>query len=172
MDDTNMIRVLLVGESPQSFFLHQKYLERKGCECEFAKCERTAWQMLSDRQFGLVLSLPPSRGTSSPSLGILLSGSTTTLFYALRVEVGYWWVPILRLGEECLGAPVLRPSEFANALDEVLKEIRADATWSGNPMRTLHPTAVPAKGAALAESDCQAQATSRRNNVPWWRQGV
>ena len=172
MDDTNMIRVLLVGESPQSFFLHQKYLERKGCECEFAKCERTAWEMLSDRQFGLVLSLHPSRGTSSPSLGILLSGSTTTLFYALRVEVGYWWVPILRLGEECLGAPVLRPSEFANALDEVLKEIRADATWSGNPMRTVHPTAVPAKGAALAESDCQAQATSRRNNVPWWRRGV
>jgi hypothetical protein len=137
MDDTNMIRVLLVGESPQSFFLHQKYLERKGCECEFAKCERTAWQMLSDRQFGLVLSLHPSRATSSPSLGILLSGSTTTLFYALRVEVGYWWVPILRSGEECYGAPVLRPSEFANALDEVLKEIRAEATGSGNPMRKV-----------------------------------
>ena len=132
-----MIRVLLVGESPQSFFVHQKYLERKGCQCEFAKCERSAWEMLTDRQFALVLSLHSSRGSSSPSLGILLSGSTTTLFYALRVEVGYWWVPILKLGRECFGAPVLRPSEFANALDDVLKEIRAEPPWSGNPMRAV-----------------------------------
>ena len=93
--------------------------------------------MLSDRQFDLVLSLHSSRGTSSPSLGLLLGGSATTLFYAVRVEVGYWWVPILRLGEECFGAPVVRPSEFATALGEVLKEIRAEATWSANPVRTI-----------------------------------
>ena len=104
-----------------------------------------------------MLSLHPSRGTSSPSLGILLSGSATTLFYALRVEVGYWWVPILRLGEECFGAPVVRPSEFANALDEVLKEIRTEATWSGNPMRTVQPTTVHAKKVAIAESDWGAR---------------
>jgi len=136
MDDTSVIRVLLVGDSPLSFFLHQKHLERNGCECEFAESERTAWEMLGRRQFDLVLSLHPSRGTCSPSLGILLSGSPTTLFYALRVEVGYWWVPILRLGEECFGAPVLRPREFANALDKALREIRAEATWNGNQMRT------------------------------------
>jgi hypothetical protein len=136
MADTSVIRVLLVGDSPQSFFLHQKHLERNGCECEFAESERTAWEMLGRRQFDLVLSLHPSRGTGSPSLGILLSGSPTTLFYALRVEVGYWWVPILRLGEECFGAPVLRPREFPDALREVLKEIRAEAGLSGSPMRT------------------------------------
>jgi len=90
--------------------------------------------MLEHRQFDLVLSLHPSRGTNSPSLGVLLSGSRTTLYYALRVEVGYWWVPILRLGEECFGAPVVRPSEFANELDKVLKEIRAQTTWSTNPV--------------------------------------
>jgi hypothetical protein len=137
MDDASTIRVLLVGDSPQSFFFHRKHLERNGCECEVAECDRTAWEMLGHRQFDLVLSLHPSRGTSSPSLGILLSGSPTTLFYALRVEVGYWWVPILRLGEECFGAPVVRPSEFAKALDEVLKEIRTEATWSANSVRTV-----------------------------------
>ena len=136
MDDSSLIRVLLVGDSPQLFFLCQKHLERKGCECEFAECERAVWEMLGQRQFDLVLSLHTRRGSSSPGLAILLSGSPTTLFYALRVEVGCWWVPILRLGEECFGAPALRPSEFANALDEVLKEIRADAAWRGNPMRT------------------------------------
>jgi hypothetical protein len=136
MDDTNVIRVLLVGDSPQSFFLHQKHLERNGCKCEFAESERTAWEMLGRRQFDLVLSLHPNRRASSPSLGVLLSGSQTTLFYALRVEVGYWWVPMLRLGEECLGAPVLRPGEFANSLNELLEEIRAEATWSENPIQT------------------------------------
>jgi hypothetical protein len=136
MGDTSAIKVLLVGDSPQSFFLHQKHLEKNGCECEFVKSERTAWEMLGQRQFDLVLSLHPSREASCPSLGVLLSGSQTTLFYALRVEVGYWWVPMLRLGEECFGAPVLRPSEFANSLDELIKEIRADGTWSENPIQT------------------------------------
>jgi hypothetical protein len=38
--------------------------------------------------------------------------------------VGCRWVPLLRLGEECFGAPALRPSEFAHALVVALKEIR------------------------------------------------
>ncbi len=136
MDDSNMIRVLLVGDSPRLFFFYQKHLERNGCECEFAECERVVWEMLGQRQFDLVLSLHTSRGTGRPNLAVLLRGSPITLFYALRLEVGCWWVPLLRLGEECFGAPALRPSEFADALDEVLKEIRAAATRRGNPMRT------------------------------------
>jgi hypothetical protein len=136
MDDTSAIKVLLVGDSPQSFFLHQKQLEKNGCECEFVKSEQTAWKMLGRHRFDLVLCLHPSREANCPSLGVLLSGSQTTLFYALRVEVGYWWVPMLRLGEECFGAPVLRPGEFANSLDELLEEIRTDATRNENPIQT------------------------------------
>src|ERR1700680_4488096 len=132
MDNSCVIRVLLVGDSPQLSFLCQKHLERNGCECEFAECDRGAWEMLGQRQFDLVLSLHTSRGTSAPSLAVLLRGSQTTLFHVLRLEVGCWWVPILRLGEECFGAPALRPSEFANALDEVLKEIRGDDKRRGN----------------------------------------
>jgi hypothetical protein len=129
MDDSSMIRVLLVGDSPQFFFLCQRHLERNGCECEFAGCERAVWETLDRRQFDLVLSLHATRGTSSPGLAVLLRGSPATLFYALRVEEGAWWVPILKWGEECFGMPPLRASEFADALDEILREIRADATW-------------------------------------------
>ena len=151
MNNTKRIRVLLVGGRPQSFCRHKKHLESNGCACEFAECEQTAWEMLSGRPFDLVLSLHPSRGANCPSLGILLSGSATTLFYALRVEVGYWWVPILRLGEECFGEPVVRPSEFASAIGEVLKEIRAEATPGGIPLRT-HPTIFHTKKGAIAGS--------------------
>jgi hypothetical protein len=125
MENSNMIRVLLVGDTPQLFFLCQKHLEKNGCKCDFAECECRACEILGKRQFDLVLSLHTRRGTSSPSLAVLLRGSQTTLFHALRLEVGCWWVPVLKLGEECFGAPALRPCEFANALDEVLKEIRA-----------------------------------------------
>jgi len=137
MDTSGVIRVLLIGDSPQSFLLCQTRLERNGCECEFTECERTAWEMLCHHQFDLVLSLHSSRASSCPGLGLLLSGSPTTLFYAVRVEEGYWRVPILRLGEECFRVPALRPSEFAGALDEVLKEIRADSAWRGNPNRLI-----------------------------------
>jgi hypothetical protein len=151
MDDTSMIRVLLVGNSPQLFFLYQKHLERNGCECELAECERAVWEMLGQHQFDHVLSLHTSRGTCGPSLAVLLRGSPTTLFYALRVEVGHWWVPILRLGEECFGAPALRPGEFANALDGVLKEIRAEAKWIANPFGRRKPATVSTKKVALVE---------------------
>jgi CheY-like chemotaxis protein len=69
MDDSSIISVLLVDDSPQLVFFYQRYLEKNGCgcECEFAECERVAWEMPGERQFDLVLSLYTSRGTSRPS---------------------------------------------------------------------------------------------------------
>jgi hypothetical protein len=136
MDNSSLVRVLLVGDRPQLFFRHKRYLERNGCECEFAECERAASEMLGQRQFDIVLSLHTSRATNSPRLAVLLSGTPTTLFYALRLEVGCWWVPLLRLGEECFGTPALPPNEFANALDDVLMEIRAASTETASPAST------------------------------------
>jgi hypothetical protein len=133
MDESSMIKVLLIGDNPKLFFRCKKYLGRNGCECEFAVCEKSVWKMLDQRHFDLVLSLHASQGTRSRSLVELLSGLPTTVFYGLRVEVGYWWVPILRWGEECFGAPALRPGEFSSALNEVLKEIRAGAKSTRNP---------------------------------------
>jgi hypothetical protein len=66
----------------------------------------------------------------------LLSGSRSTLFYALPIEKGCWWVPILKAGEECFGAPALRPTEFAKALDKVLEQIKAGLESSAIAMQT------------------------------------
>jgi hypothetical protein len=127
MENSSVIRVLLVGDKLQFFFLCQQHLERNRCECEFAECEQAVWETLGQRRFDIVISLHSNRGTSSPSLAALLSGTPTTLFYALRLEVGCWWVPLLRLGEECFGAPALRPGEFASALEDVVKKIRTSS---------------------------------------------
>jgi len=135
MNQTAQIRVLLVGDSPEVFSSCRRRLEASGCHCEFAECEREVWNVLKQRQFDIVLSVHRGRSARSESLGALLSGSRTTLFYALPVEKGCWWVPILKVGEECFGAPALRPTEFANALDEVLEQIKPGLASRAIPTR-------------------------------------
>jgi hypothetical protein len=135
MDETAKVRVLLVADSPKMFSSCRRRLEMNGCHCEFAESEREVWSVLERRQFDIVLSVHKGGSTRTESLGALLSGSRTTLFYALPVERGCWWVPILRVGEECFGAPALRPTEFANALDEVIEQIKAGFASQEIPMR-------------------------------------
>lgn len=55
----------------------------------------------------------------------LLGRSNCHVFYAYPVENGCWWLPLMNDGQECLGAPALRPREFVGVLDQTLKEIRA-----------------------------------------------
>jgi hypothetical protein len=120
-----VVKVLLAGDSPQAFSLSQGHLERKGCQCHFAKSQRELEQLLNQKQFDIVLTMHRVKGSSTGSLGALLLGSRTTLFYVLPVEVGCWWVPVLRVGAGCFGAPALRPREFYDALTGIIDEIRA-----------------------------------------------
>jgi hypothetical protein len=136
MDATVKVRVLLVADSPKMFSSCRRRLEVNGCHCEFAECEREVWNVLGQRQFDIVLSVHKGQSTRAESLGALLSGSRTTLFYALPVERGCWWVPILRVGEECFGAPSMRPTEFSSALDAVVEQIKAGFDSRAIPMRT------------------------------------
>jgi len=138
MNETAKVKVLLVGDSPKVLSACRRRLETNGCHCEFAECEREVWNVLEQRQFDIVLSVHRGRSARTESLGALLSGSRTTLFYALPVENGCWWVPILKVGEECFGAPALRPAEFGNALDEAVQQVRA-----GLPSPALTRTALP-----------------------------
>src|SRR3984957_5617610 len=135
MNQTAQIRVLLVGNSPQVFSSCRRRLMASGCHCEFAECEREVWNVLQQRQFDIVLSVHRGRSAHTESRGAFVPGSRTTLFYALPVENGCWWVPILKVGEECFGAPALRPTEFANALGEVLEQIKAGFASRTSPIR-------------------------------------
>ena len=122
--------VLLVGDGLQVFYLTQRQLERKGCRCHFANSERGLRELVNHKQFDIVLTVHRVEGRSTDWLGAALSGSSTTLFYMLPVEVGCWWVPVLRNGENCLGTPAFRPSEFTSVFAEIVKGIITDATLS------------------------------------------
>jgi hypothetical protein len=127
LDERGSVEVLLVGDGPQVFSLSQGQLERKGCRCHFAKSQRKLKELLNQKQFDIVLTMPRIEGGSTDWLGAALSGSRTTLFCVLPVEVGCWWVPVLRVGEECFGTPALRPREFSDALTRIVDQITAAA---------------------------------------------
>jgi hypothetical protein len=127
LNDKGTVEVLLVGDGPQVFSLSRGQLESKGCRCHFARSQRGLEELLNQKQFDIVLITHRIEGSSTDWLGAALSGSRTTLFYALPVEVGCWWVPVLRVGLECFGDPALRPREFSDVLNEIVDEIRKTA---------------------------------------------
>lgn len=119
------LNVLLVGESAKgSSFLSQQ-LERHGCHCWFARSIQEALSLVDLHEFHLVLSTSPLQQTN-PILP-LLRHSDCSVFYSLPVEDGCWWLPLVRNGSKCLGAPALRPSEFIGLLDEIVKQAEARA---------------------------------------------
>ena len=120
------IRVLLLGESPSSFHLLQKSLERRHCRCLRAQSYDEAHQLLDEETPDIVLSaIPPQPGAIS-SLTDRLSGGKASFYYAYPVENGCWWMPALHRGERCFGAPAMRPAKFAGLIDQVVEDIRAE----------------------------------------------
>lgn len=123
MDGRDIVRVLLIGDSPQSFSLSRQFLERSGCECHFARSLEAAKDLLDWWQFDIVLSMRAVPSETIQKLVGLLSGTAVSLFSSLRVEEGSWWLPVLQFGKECYG-PALRVGEFTHVLDDLREQIQ------------------------------------------------
>lgn len=119
---TKLVRVLLVGESAKRFSHLLQRLEHLGCECCVATSTSEATRLSVGRVFDLVLSTDLEEGINT--FITFLNGSPTTLFRCYPVEDSSWWVPVLRHGAKCLGAPALRPAEFGCALEGLVGEIQ------------------------------------------------
>jgi hypothetical protein len=116
----NPIVVLLVGDAPGNSLELLLWLYKRGCRCHFAASFYDACRLISRTEFDLVLSQYHLPDRTSFSLSDWLVGSRASLFLATEVESGFLWLPILARGKRCVGAPVLRPSDFAGALEKVL----------------------------------------------------
>src|ERR1700747_1547594 len=113
MDGSSNVAVLLVSGSNQAFSLCQQRLERKGYHCHRARSHHDLKALLTQKQFDIVLAIHPIECKTKKTLAVMLSGSRITLFYALPVEEGGWWVPVLRIGEAYIGAPAILPGAFS-----------------------------------------------------------
>jgi hypothetical protein len=122
VDGGDFVRVLLIADSPQSFSLTRQLLERSGCDCHFAESLEAAKGLLQLWQFDIVLSTHSAQSYTIQSLVGLLLGSEISLFTALLVEEGSWWLPILQFGKECYG-PALPVGDFAHALSDLRKQV-------------------------------------------------
>jgi hypothetical protein len=122
MNSSDGIRVLLVGDSDQSFSLIRQLLENSGCECHFAGSLEAVKHLLRLWQFDVVLSTHGIPSYPIQRLIGLLSGSSASLFSSLRVETGSWWLPVLQFGKESYG-PALTVGEFSRVLDDLRKQI-------------------------------------------------
>jgi hypothetical protein len=118
-DETPKVRVLLVGDSPHLFVSFQFPLERVGCECHFAKSHEEMGKLFRHTKPDVVLSLNTCQSLSE--MASLLGGLCVSMFHMLPVEEGCWWLPVVRNGENCLGAPAFRPNEFAHVLAEIVR---------------------------------------------------
>ncbi len=117
------VRVLLLGECARGSSHLLWHLEQRGCHCWFAASAEEAFALFHQYKFHLILSTSPVH--QATQMVSLLGRSNCSVFYAYPVEQGCWWLPLMNSGQKCFGAPALRPSEFADVLDQKLKEIRA-----------------------------------------------
>src|ERR1700739_4563829 len=120
MDGASNGAVLLVSGSNQTFSPCKQRLERKAYHCHRASSHHDLKALLTQKQFDIVLAIHPIECNTKKALTVMLSGSRSTLFYALPVEEGGWWVPVLRIGEECIDEPALRPREFSILVDVIV----------------------------------------------------
>ncbi|HVB35009.1 MAG TPA: hypothetical protein VNJ52_11650 [Patescibacteria group bacterium] len=142
------LSVLLIEEASGSFSGIIRRLEKTGCRCRSANSYAEARSMLAAETPELVLSAIPPREKAMSSLTAALAGTGASVFYAHLVEDSCWWLPALRNGLECFGAPAMRPGEFTSLLDRVVAEIRERRTLKGKePERP-----VPARAHAATAS--------------------
>ena len=117
------VRVLLLGECARGFSNLLWHLGQRGCRRWFAASAEEAVALFHEYKFHLILSTSPVH--QATQMVSLLGRSNCSVFYAYPVEQGCWWLPLMNRGQKCFGAPALRPSEFARALDQELERIRA-----------------------------------------------
>ncbi len=120
--DSRAVRVLLIGQSSQCFVHSVRRLEAHGCQWSLAASVDDALGLLASERFSVLLAhAGPDKGALT-SLSNAIAGQPASFFYAHRVESGCWWLPVVLRGEPCLGAPALRPAEFAKLLDALVVE--------------------------------------------------
>jgi hypothetical protein len=125
MGPNNPVNILLVGLRRQELEVYRHHAGRTERRCYFAESGQELADLPNLREIDIIFDAIKSPGTSIARLVELLSGSRTSAFYSLRVEAGYWWVPVVRFGTNCLGTAAFRPADFAEVFEELVREIRA-----------------------------------------------
>ncbi len=128
--DGTQFNVLLVGENPSGWIRLQKHLEKRGCRCWLARSAKEALAPHAPRVYDLILSSVPVAQVDSFLRE--LGSAHPNVFYCHPVEDGCWWLPVVRHGYNCFGAPA-RGAEFPEILDQIIRDRQSQSASPGDP---------------------------------------
>ncbi|MGH9716043.1 MAG: hypothetical protein ACRD4R_04845 [Candidatus Acidiferrales bacterium] len=133
--------VLLLGERESGWDCLGKQLQKRGCRCRFTQSPKDALALDGPHAYELILTSVP---VSQIELFVGdLCEVNANVFYCHPVEDGCWWLPVVRHGRKCFGAPGTRGSEFLAILDQILRDSRSQA---------LAPSAAETKAASASRA--------------------
>ncbi len=136
------VRVLMLGEKTMAPSLLLVRLVRSACHCSFAASADDAIKLFEEHKFHMVLSTGPVQ--QAMRMLPVLARSDCTVFSAFPVENGCWWLPVMQMGQECLGTAAMRTAEFVNLLDETVARIQgSEASDDANEPETHSSLASP-----------------------------
>jgi hypothetical protein len=113
--------ILLVGRNGSWGTLVLKSLEKFGSELSFAAPQTVTAEYVRNGAYSLILLDSTVSPEQRRQLASELAGSSVSIFYTFPVENGCWWLPTLRAGQDCHGAPAFRRNEFPFELERMLQ---------------------------------------------------
>ena len=113
--------VLLVGRNGTWGTTVLRSLEKFACEWSFVSPQIVTAEYVRKGAHNLILLDSTVTPEQRKRLTFELIGSMASIFYTFPVENGCWWLPTLRRGRECHGAPAFRRNEFPFELERILQ---------------------------------------------------
>ena len=118
--DAKQLNILLLGENQSGWVYPQNQLQSRGCRCAFARSAQEALELNGPLDYDLILTSVTVAQIDSCLTG--LGGFQPNVFYCHPVEDGCWWLPVVRHGAKCFGAPGVRGAEFLGVLDQIIRD--------------------------------------------------
>jgi hypothetical protein len=112
--------VLLVGRSVSWGTSVLKSLAKFGSELTFVAPQAVTSNHIR-RGYDLILLDSSVPSEQRRQLAFELACSEASMFYMLPAENDCWWLPTLRRGQDCYGAPAFRRNEFPDELERTLR---------------------------------------------------
>jgi hypothetical protein len=113
--------VLLVGRNGSWGTLVLRSLAKFRSELYFVAPQIVTPEYVRRGAYGLILLDSTVSPEQRKQLVSELTGSEASIFYTFPVENGCWWLPTLRHGQDCHGAPAFRRNEFPFELERILQ---------------------------------------------------
>ncbi len=113
--------VLLIGRSISWGVVALKYLAKFDGKLSFGSPENVTCRLTSNSEFKLILLDASVTAEQRRAITSELAGTGADVYYSFPVENGCWWLPAMRDGQDCHGAPAFRRHEFAMELERILR---------------------------------------------------